>query len=127
MASLLLPPGSSLLSPCSAAAAAAAASSSSSRHRFLFASTGNLRKSSHRRKFFLPAAAAVLDEAPVFDPSLGFPESQDVIAPWKLKLLVNALRPSSNTGSGEFEVTYLDSDTRITPGDRGELRVFVSS
>ncbi|WVY96242.1 hypothetical protein V8G54_028393 [Vigna mungo] len=39
----------------------------------------------------------------------------------------DALRPSSNTGSGEFEVTYLDSDTRITRGDRGELRVFVIS
>ncbi|XP_047946420.1 plastid-lipid-associated protein 6, chloroplastic [Salvia hispanica] len=37
----------------------------------------------------------------------------------------DALRPQSNTGSGEFEVTYLDSDTRITRGDRGELRVFV--
>ncbi|KAF0894819.1 hypothetical protein E2562_003703 [Oryza meyeriana var. granulata] len=37
------------------------------------------------------------------------------------------LRPPSNTGSGEFEVTYLDGDTRITRGDRGELRVFVIS
>ncbi|RRT63900.1 hypothetical protein B296_00042306 [Ensete ventricosum] len=87
MASLLLPPGSSLLSPYSAAAVAAA-SSSSSRHRFLFPSIGNLRKSSHRRKFFLPAAAAVLDETPVFDPSPGFQESHDAIAPLKLKLLV---------------------------------------
>ncbi|KAL1561713.1 Plastid-lipid-associated protein 6, chloroplastic [Salvia divinorum] len=37
----------------------------------------------------------------------------------------DALRPQSNTGRGEFEVTYLDSDTRVTRGDRGELRVFV--
>ncbi|XP_057783525.1 plastid-lipid-associated protein 6, chloroplastic [Salvia miltiorrhiza] len=37
----------------------------------------------------------------------------------------DGFRPQSNTGSGEFEVTYLDSDTRITRGDRGELRVFV--
>uniref|UniRef100_A0A0E0MGV9 Plastid lipid-associated protein/fibrillin conserved domain-containing protein n=1 Tax=Oryza punctata TaxID=4537 RepID=A0A0E0MGV9_ORYPU len=37
------------------------------------------------------------------------------------------LPPPSNTGSGEFEVTYLDVDTRITRGDRGELRVFVIS
>ncbi|CAD5184807.1 unnamed protein product [Musa acuminata subsp. malaccensis] len=275
MASLLLPPASSLLSPSSAAAA----SSSSSRHRFIFPSIGNLRKSSHRRKFFLQAAPAVLDESPVFDPSPGFQESHDVIAPLKLKLLSvisglnrglaaneedlrraesaakeleavggvvdltkhqdklqgqwkliyssafssralggsrpgpptgrllpitlgqvfqridilskdfdnivelqfgtpwplpqleatailahkfeligtskikitfikttvkprgsysqlpplevpqlpDALRPPSNTGSGEFEVTYLDSDTRITRGDRGELRVFVIS
>ncbi|CAL9098575.1 unnamed protein product [Musa textilis] len=275
MASLLLPHGSSLLSPSSAAAA----SSSSSRHCFIFPSIRNRRKSSHRRKFFLPAAAAVLDESPVFDPSPGFQESHDVIAPLKLKLLSavsglnrglaadeedlrraesaakeleavggvvdltkhqdklqgqwrliyssafssrtlggsrpgpptgrllpitlgqvfqridvlskdfdnivelqfgtpwplpqleatailahkfeligtskikitftkttvkptgsysqlpplevprlpDALRPPSNTGSGEFEVTYLDSDTRITRGDRGELRVFVIS
>ena len=37
----------------------------------------------------------------------------------------NLRPPSSNTGSGEFEVTYLDDDTRVTRGDRGELRVFV--
>ncbi|KAL2530300.1 plastid-lipid-associated protein 6 [Forsythia ovata] len=41
--------------------------------------------------------------------------------------LPDGLRPPSNTGTGEFEVTYLDSDTRITRGDRGELRVFVIS
>ncbi|URE48181.1 harpin binding protein 1 [Musa troglodytarum] len=86
MASLLLPHGSSLLSPSSAAAA-----SSSSRHCFIFPSIGNRRKSSHRRKFFLPAAAAVLDESPVFDPSPGFQESHDVIAPLKLKLLILVL------------------------------------
>ncbi|XP_040384838.1 plastid-lipid-associated protein 6, chloroplastic [Oryza brachyantha] len=39
----------------------------------------------------------------------------------------NLRPPSSSTGSGEFEVTYLDGDTRITRGDRGELRVFVVS
>jgi len=40
----------------------------------------------------------------------------------------NNLRPpTSNTGSGEFEVTYIDEDTRITRGDKGELRVFVIS
>ncbi|CAN6363287.1 unnamed protein product [Urochloa humidicola] len=37
----------------------------------------------------------------------------------------NLRPPASNTGSGEFEVTYLDGDTRVTRGDRGELRVFV--
>lgn len=41
--------------------------------------------------------------------------------------LPDALRPPTNRGSGDFEVTYLDSDTRITRGDRGELRVFVIS
>lgn len=41
--------------------------------------------------------------------------------------LPDALRPPSDTRSGEFEVTYLDADTRITRGDRGELRVFVIS
>uniref|UniRef100_A0ACD5X350 Uncharacterized protein n=1 Tax=Avena sativa TaxID=4498 RepID=A0ACD5X350_AVESA len=39
----------------------------------------------------------------------------------------NLRPPTSNTGSGEFEVTYLDDDTRVTRGDRGELRVFVIS
>ncbi|KAI4369710.1 hypothetical protein MLD38_018124 [Melastoma candidum] len=38
----------------------------------------------------------------------------------------DSLRPQ-NPGSGEFEVTYLDSDLRITRGDRSELRVFVVS
>jgi len=52
-------------------------------------------------------------------------------APWPLPPLEvpripdNLRPPSSNTGSGEFEVTYLDDDTRVTRGDRGELRVFV--
>ncbi|CAI9762734.1 unnamed protein product [Fraxinus pennsylvanica] len=39
----------------------------------------------------------------------------------------HGLRPPSNPGTGEFEVTFLDSETRITRGDRGELRVFVIS
>ncbi|TKY51905.1 plastid-lipid-associated protein 6 [Spatholobus suberectus] len=49
------------------------------------------------------------------------------LPPLEVPRIPDALRPSSNTGSGEFEVTYLDSDTRITRGDRGELRVFVIS
>ncbi|KRH34425.1 hypothetical protein GLYMA_10G182900v4 [Glycine max] len=47
------------------------------------------------------------------------------LPPLEVPRIPDALRPPSNTGSGEFEVTYLDSDTRITRGDRGELRVFV--
>ncbi|KAL4578505.1 hypothetical protein LXL04_014628 [Taraxacum kok-saghyz] len=39
--------------------------------------------------------------------------------------LPEQFRPSTNRGSGDFEVTYLDSDLRVTRGDRGELRVFV--
>lgn len=49
------------------------------------------------------------------------------LPPLDVPRLPDALRPPSNTGSGEFEVTYLDSDTRITRGDREELRVFVIS
>ncbi|XP_073012169.1 plastid-lipid-associated protein 6, chloroplastic [Typha latifolia] len=49
------------------------------------------------------------------------------LPPFEVPRLPDALRPPSNTGSGEFEVTYLDADTRITRGDRGELRVFVVS
>lgn len=49
------------------------------------------------------------------------------LPPLEIPRLPDALRPPSNTGSGDFEVTYLDSDTRITRGDRGELRVFVIS
>lgn len=39
--------------------------------------------------------------------------------------LPEQFRPSTNRGSGDFEVTYVDSDLRITRGDRNELRVFV--
>lgn len=49
------------------------------------------------------------------------------LPPLEVPRLPDALRQSSNTGTGDFEVTYLDSDTRITRGDRGELRVFVIS
>ncbi|KAI4345833.1 hypothetical protein L6164_012924 [Bauhinia variegata] len=47
------------------------------------------------------------------------------LPPLEIPRIPDALRPRSNTGSGEFEVTYLDADARITRGDRGELRVFV--
>ncbi|XP_019432739.1 PREDICTED: probable plastid-lipid-associated protein 6, chloroplastic isoform X2 [Lupinus angustifolius] len=48
------------------------------------------------------------------------------LPPLEVPRLPDGLRPPSNTtGSGEFEVTYVDSDTRITRGDRGELRIFV--
>ncbi|XP_065861853.1 plastid-lipid-associated protein 6, chloroplastic isoform X2 [Euphorbia lathyris] len=49
------------------------------------------------------------------------------LPPLEIPRIPDALRSSSNTGSGDFEVTYLDADTRITRGDRGELRVFVVS
>ena len=49
------------------------------------------------------------------------------LPPLEVPRIPDSLRPPSNTGSGEFEVTYLDDDTRITRGDRGELRVFVIS
>ncbi|XP_010905827.1 plastid-lipid-associated protein 6, chloroplastic [Elaeis guineensis] len=49
------------------------------------------------------------------------------LPPFEVPRLPDALRPPSDTRSGEFEVTYLDADTRITRGDRGELRVFVIS
>jgi hypothetical protein len=47
------------------------------------------------------------------------------LPPLEVPRIPDNLRPPSNTGSGEFEVTYLDADTRVTRGDRGELRVFV--
>ncbi|KAH6834646.1 Plastid-lipid associated protein PAP / fibrillin family protein [Perilla frutescens var. hirtella] len=47
------------------------------------------------------------------------------LPPLDIPRIPDGLRPPSNTGSGEFEVTYLDSETRVTRGDRGELRVFV--
>ncbi|KAK4787943.1 hypothetical protein SAY86_011776 [Trapa natans] len=49
------------------------------------------------------------------------------LPPLEIPRLPDSLRPPSNTGSGEFEITYLDGDLRITRGDRGELRVFVVS
>ncbi|CAL0316710.1 unnamed protein product [Lupinus luteus] len=45
------------------------------------------------------------------------------LPPLEVPRLPDGLRPPSN--SGEFEVTYVDSDTRVTRGDRGELRIFV--
>ncbi|KAM7466534.1 hypothetical protein LguiB_014096 [Lonicera macranthoides] len=47
------------------------------------------------------------------------------LPPLEIPQLPDALRPPANRGTGEFEVTYIDSDTRITRGDRGELRVFL--
>uniref|UniRef100_A0A803KT05 Plastid lipid-associated protein/fibrillin conserved domain-containing protein n=1 Tax=Chenopodium quinoa TaxID=63459 RepID=A0A803KT05_CHEQI len=49
------------------------------------------------------------------------------LPPLEVPRIPDSLRPSSNPGSGDFEVTYVDADTRITRGDRGELRVFVIS
>lgn len=49
------------------------------------------------------------------------------LPPFELPKIPDAFRRSSNPGSGEFDVTYVDADTRITRGDRGELRVFVIS
>ena len=47
------------------------------------------------------------------------------LPPLEVPRIPDNLRPPSAAGSGEFEVTYLDGDTRVTRGDRGELRVFV--
>ncbi|CAI9271255.1 unnamed protein product [Lactuca saligna] len=47
------------------------------------------------------------------------------LPPLEVPQLPEQFRPSTNRGSGDFEVTYLDSDLRVTRGDRGELRVFV--
>ncbi|XP_054805794.1 plastid-lipid-associated protein 6, chloroplastic [Prosopis cineraria] len=49
------------------------------------------------------------------------------LPPLEIPRIPDQFRPPSNTGIGEFEVTYLDSNTRLTRGDRGELRVFVIS
>jgi len=49
------------------------------------------------------------------------------LPPLDIPRIPDALRPKSNKGSGDFEVTYLDTDTRVTRGDRGELRVFLIS
>nr|XP_043628132.1 plastid-lipid-associated protein 6, chloroplastic-like [Erigeron canadensis] len=49
------------------------------------------------------------------------------LPPLEVPQLPEQFRPSTNRGSGDFDVTYLDSDIRITRGDRGELRVFVIS
>lgn len=47
------------------------------------------------------------------------------LPPLEIPQLPEQFRPTTNRGSGEFEVTYLDTDLRITRGDRGEVRVFV--
>uniref|UniRef100_A0A803Q6H4 Kinesin motor domain-containing protein n=1 Tax=Cannabis sativa TaxID=3483 RepID=A0A803Q6H4_CANSA len=49
------------------------------------------------------------------------------LPPLELPRIPDVLRGQSNSspGSGEFEVTYMDDNMRVTRGDRGELRVFV--
>ncbi|ESQ47484.1 hypothetical protein EUTSA_v10021276mg [Eutrema salsugineum] len=47
------------------------------------------------------------------------------IPPFDIPRLPDSFRPPSNPGTGDFEVTYVDDNLRITRGDRGELRVFV--
>jgi hypothetical protein len=42
-----------------------------------------------------------------------------------LPQLPESFRPPRASRSSTFEEIYLDEDTRITRGDRGELRVFV--
>lgn len=49
------------------------------------------------------------------------------LPPLEVPRLPDSLRPPSNTGEGEFDVTYADEDLRITRGDRDELRIFVVS
>ncbi|XP_030509419.2 plastid-lipid-associated protein 6, chloroplastic [Cannabis sativa] len=51
------------------------------------------------------------------------------LPPLELPRIPDVLRGQSNSspGSGEFEVTYMDDNMRVTRGDRGELRVFVVS
>lgn len=46
---------------------------------------------------------------------------------FELPQIPDPLSRQSYSDNGEFEITYLDTDTRITRGDRGELRVFVIS
>ncbi|CAH8353531.1 unnamed protein product [Eruca vesicaria subsp. sativa] len=47
------------------------------------------------------------------------------IPPFEIPRLPDSFRPPSNPGTGDFEVTFVDENMRITRGDRGELRVFV--
>ncbi|CAH2052929.1 unnamed protein product [Thlaspi arvense] len=47
------------------------------------------------------------------------------IPPFDIPRLPDSFRPPSNPGTGDFEVTFVDGNMRITRGDRGELRVFV--
>lgn len=49
------------------------------------------------------------------------------LPPVELPQLPDFLRPPSSIRSGDFEVTFVDDDLRITRGDRGELRVFLKS
>ncbi|KAF8098728.1 hypothetical protein N665_0260s0035 [Sinapis alba] len=46
------------------------------------------------------------------------------IPPFDIPRLPDSFRPPSNPGTGDFEVTFVDDNMRITRGDRGELRVF---
>ncbi|KAK1292240.1 hypothetical protein QJS10_CPB17g01309 [Acorus calamus] len=78
---------------------------------------------SHKFDVIGPAKIKITFEKTTVKPTGSFSQ----LPPLEVPRLPDALRPPSNTGSGEFEVTYMDSDTRITRGDREELRVFVIS
>ncbi|KAM0038050.1 putative plastid-lipid-associated protein [Helianthus debilis subsp. tardiflorus] len=47
------------------------------------------------------------------------------LPPLEIPQLPEQFRPSTNRGNGDFDVTYLDSDLRITRGDRGSINAFV--
>mmetsp|Transcript_17762 Transcript_17762/g.27462 ORF Transcript_17762/g.27462 Transcript_17762/m.27462 type:complete len:160 (-) Transcript_17762:833-1312(-) len=42
-------------------------------------------------------------------------------------LSIPVLEPFGNLGPGVFDVIYVDSDMRLSRGDRGEVRVFVKA
>ncbi|KAG6582397.1 Plastid-lipid-associated protein 6, chloroplastic, partial [Cucurbita argyrosperma subsp. sororia] len=56
------------------------------------------------------------------DPSSASPSVDEYIGsqlpPLEVPRIPDVLRPPSNTGSGVFEVTYVEDDTQITRGDK---------
>ncbi|CAH9136299.1 unnamed protein product [Cuscuta epithymum] len=49
------------------------------------------------------------------------------LPPLEVPQVPDVIRPPSSRRNGDFDVVYIDSDMRVTRGDRGELRVFVIS
>ncbi|XP_057855031.2 plastid-lipid-associated protein 6, chloroplastic isoform X2 [Cryptomeria japonica] len=75
----------------------------------------------HKFELIDSASIRIIFERTIVQPAGGLSQLPQV----QLPELPEIFRPPSSLRSGEFKVTFLDDDLRITRGDRGELRVFL--
>eukprot|EP01018_Ginkgo_biloba_P026081 Gb_07161 [translate_table: standard] len=77
----------------------------------------------HRFELIGAAKVRIIFERTIVRPAGGLSQ----LPPIELPQLPEILRPPSSLRSGDFEVTFVDDDLRITRGDREELRVFIKA